>query len=97
MTKQEFLAKMEQEHLDLGATKIVTDHLTESQYVLGCYYDENMRKWRMYRTYERGGYSIIDEFEDENKAFDVFYKIVQREARATAKVRELQRRSRLRD
>lgn len=84
MTKQEFLDRMAREQPDLGETEIETEYLTESPYVLGCYYDESLRKWRTYETFERGGYSIIHEYDNEEEAFDVFYKLVQWEAEATA-------------
>ncbi len=95
MTKQEFLEKMEREQLDLGEIEIETEYLTESAHILGCYYDENMHKWRIYRTYERGGHSIIREYDNENAAFDNFDYYVHREAKTEAKIKEMMRRGRL--
>ncbi len=95
MTREEFLAKIKQEQLDLGSMEIETEYLTESPYVLGCYYDKNSRKWRAYETFERGGYSIIDEYDDENQAFDEFYIMVKWEADGIAKIKEDMRKVRL--
>lgn len=92
MTKQEFLTKIGQEQLDLGSMEIETEYLTNSPYVLGCYYDENMRKWRIYETFERGGHSIIREYDNENQAFDDFDYYVHKEVETRAKIKEQHRR-----
>ena len=42
-----------------------------------------------------GGYSIIDEYDDENQAFDEFYIMVKWEADGIAKIKEDMRKVRL--
>lgn len=74
MTKDEFLKRIEEEELKLGEYLIVTDSITEAPYVLGCAYDEGI--WKVYKTGERDGPHILEEYENENEAFDYFYKVV---------------------
>lgn len=74
MTKQQFLDKILQEKPDLGEYEIETDYLTDASYVIGCYFENG--KWRIFKTKERSGHYIIDEFTDENEAFDELYELV---------------------
>jgi hypothetical protein len=74
MTKLEFLEKMKNEKIDLAEYIVVVDSLTDEQFVIGCYKDNNM--WKIYKTTERSGHYIIDEVTDENIAFDELYELV---------------------
>lgn len=74
MTKQEFLNRISQEKPDLGEYQIETDYVTDASYVMGCYFENG--KWRIFETQERSGHYIIDEFTDENEAFDELYELI---------------------
>lgn len=74
MTKQEFLDRMKKENIDLAEYIIVVDSLTDEQFVIGCYKENNM--WKIYDTKDRSGHFIIDEVADENTAFDELYELV---------------------
>jgi len=75
MTKQEFLERMEKEKpLEGGPYRIKADKLMDSPYIIGCYQEDGV--WKIYKTKERGGYFIIDEYTDENAAFDDLYELV---------------------
>ena len=75
MTKQEFLEKMKTEKpLEEYLIEIEVDELIDSPDIIGCYKANG--KWKVYETEERGGYFIIDEFTNEDEAFDFLYKLV---------------------
>jgi hypothetical protein len=78
MTKQEFLERMGQEKpLKDYLLDIEVDKLIDSPYLIGCYEDDSI--WRVYKTVERGGYYIIEQFDNENDAFDFLYALVYEE------------------
>jgi hypothetical protein len=75
MTKQEFLERMGQEKpLKDYLLDIEVDKLIDSPYLIGCYEEGGI--WKVYQTKERGGYFIINEYDNENDAFDYLYKLV---------------------
>lgn len=74
MRKDEFLDRIKKEKIDLAEYIIVVDSLTDEQFVIGCYKDNNV--WKIYKTTERWGHYIIDEVKDENIAFDELYELV---------------------
>ncbi|QIZ06200.1 hypothetical protein HFZ78_05225 [Priestia megaterium] len=76
MTKSEFLNRISNENPNIGAYQIETEFITEASFVLGCYYDDKDRIWKIYETDERGFKSIIFKAPDENTAFDKLYKLV---------------------
>ena len=48
MTKKEFTNRMEREKINLGEYIVVIDSLTDEQFVIGCYQQNNM--WKIYKT-----------------------------------------------
>ncbi|TXC78486.1 hypothetical protein FS935_22750 [Metabacillus litoralis] len=74
MTKQEFLKRIESEKLNIGEYIIKLDKLSDAPLVLGCAFDQGV--WKVYETRERGGHFIIKKIDNEDEAFDYFYKIV---------------------
>ncbi|WP_226669727.1 hypothetical protein [Metabacillus litoralis] len=74
MTKQEFLKRLESEKLIIGEYIIKLDKLSDAPLVLGCAFDQGV--WKVYETRERGGHFIIKKIDNEDEAFDYFYKIV---------------------
>ena len=82
MKKKDFLERIAVEKPYLGAIEIETEYVTKAANVMGCYYDQQKCKWVIYRTMERGGYFIINEFSDEDYAYDVFYKLISKQSEA---------------
>ena len=74
MTKQEFLKRFESERLNIGEYIITLDEISDAPLVLGCAYDQGV--WKIYETRERGGHFIIKEINNEEDAFEYFYKVV---------------------
>jgi len=74
MTKEEFLKRVESEKLNVGEYIIVTEGITDESLVLGCAFDDG--KWKIYKTWERGGHGIMKEFDNEHEAFDYFYEVI---------------------
>ncbi|MBL5769364.1 hypothetical protein MXL46_18655 [Heyndrickxia sporothermodurans] len=74
MTKQEFLKRLESERLNIGEYIIIIDKISDAPLILGCAYDQGV--WKVYETRERGGHFIIKEIDNEDEAFDYFYKVV---------------------
>lgn len=48
MTKLQFLEKMKNEKIDLAEYIVVLDSLTDEQFVIGCYKNNNL--WKIYKT-----------------------------------------------
>lgn len=74
MNKQEFLKRLKSEKLNIGEYIIKLDKLSDAPLVLGCAFDQGV--WKVYETRERGGHFIIKKIDNEDEAFDYFYKIV---------------------
>lgn len=74
MNKEEFLKRFEEEGLNIGEYMLILDKISDAPLVLGCAYDEGV--WKVYRTRERGGHFVVKKFDNENDAFDYFYKLV---------------------
>ena len=74
MTKEEFLDRIESEKLSIGEYIIILDKISDAPLVLGCVFDEG--KWKIYKTWERGGHGIMKEFDNEHDAFDYFYEVI---------------------
>ncbi|MBL5769418.1 hypothetical protein B5V88_10835 [Heyndrickxia sporothermodurans] len=74
MTKQEFLKRFKSEKINIGEYKMILDKISDAPLVLGCAYDQGV--WKVYETRERGGHFIIKEIDNEDEAFDYFYKVV---------------------
>ncbi|MCA0174660.1 hypothetical protein [Bacillus sp. RAR_GA_16] len=74
MTKQEFLQRYKDEKLNIGEYILIFDKISDAPLVLGCAYDQGV--WKIYETRERGGHFVIKEKNNEDEAFDYFYKVV---------------------
>lgn len=53
---------------------MIFDKISDAPLVLGCAYDQGV--WKIYETRERGGHFVIKEKNNEDEAFDYFYKVV---------------------
>jgi len=74
MNKSEFLKKIEAENLDIGTYTFEFNKITDSPFVMGCVYIDEV--WKIFETTERTGHYIIKELNDESDAFDYFYELV---------------------
>ena len=79
MTKSEFLDRIKKENIQLGQWLIILDEVNGSPFVMGC--QEEDGKWKIYKTGERHGHYIFDEYDNENIAFDEFYELIKFEER----------------
>lgn len=74
MTKQEFEKKFKAGNFNIGEYIVVTDDITDEPLVIGCAHHQG--KWKVFETFERGGHYIIEETDNEDKAFDLLYELI---------------------
>lgn len=73
MKKKELINRLHKEEpLKGSGIRIAVDELIEGPDIIGIYKENGT--WKIYATNERGGHYIIDEYIDENKAYDEFYE-----------------------
>lgn len=80
MTRAEFLAiqkDLQNQLYDCGShSSIEVGFDSTVEYAIGCFYDENDNKWKMYVNRDRGWHSIWFESENEEKVFDKLYSYI---------------------
>ena len=75
MTRKEFEQRVRDENLRMDSYCIELNEYIEEIHVMGCVKKDN--KWIIYNTSERTGTAfIIKEFDNENDAFDKFYRLI---------------------
>ena len=75
MTRKEFEQRVKDENLKMEDYSIELDEYREEIRVMGCV--QKNGKWVIYETSERDGSAyVIKEFNNENEAFEYFYKYV---------------------
>ena len=76
MTRKEFEQKVKDEKLRMVSYDIELDHYYDGYpHYMGCV--QKNGKWVIYETSERDGSAyVIKEFNNENEAFEYFYKYV---------------------
>ena len=75
MTRKEFEQRVKNENLKMEDYSIELDEYREEIRVMGCV--QKNGKWVIYETSERDGSAyVIKEFNNENEAFEYFYKYV---------------------
>lgn len=77
MTRVEFVEKTKHYHGRVGDMDIVLDDYCSADFVIGCYYDKNIKTWKVYETYERGMGGIRLETMSEEKALDKLYSMIE--------------------
>ena len=77
MTRTEFLKKTEHYNGSVGSWDIVLDRFSEADFVIGCYYDESDKKWKVYQNNERGLQGIDLETTSEEEALDELYSMIE--------------------
>ncbi len=73
MTKQELISFINRYKDKIGITHIAIDEKFLGQYTLGYYYDNENKKYKVYKVDERQNMWIIDEFDNEFEAIDKLY------------------------
>ena len=76
MNKKEFLCKAETLKHKLGVWQLETEQEDFSDFVRGCFYDEEEGKWKVYDNGERGMRIIWLETESEEEAFDELLELI---------------------
>jgi len=74
MTRKEFENWYYNEKIDIGIMDIELDIITDASFVLGCCLVDG--KWVVYSSGERYGHEVIEEFTNENNAFNLFQELV---------------------
>lgn len=77
MNRNEFIKKTEHYHGRVGDWKIVLNHLSSGDFILGCYYDNETRTWKVYKNIERGMQSIRLETTSEEEALDKIFSMIE--------------------
>ena len=77
MKRNEFLKEIQRFQGRLDGWEIVTDRFSETEYILGCYYDEEEHTWKVYKNAERGMHSIRLSTPDEDLAFNKLFSMVE--------------------
>ena len=63
----------------VGGLDIAIDEFTKADFVLGCYFDENKKKWIVYENGERGIHFIRLETDDQKAAFETLLSMIEYE------------------
>lgn len=79
MTENEFAEKLVDLKKQIGIMDIVIGRESLADFVLGCCYDEDIKKWKVYKNHERGWHSIRLVTESEEEAFDKLFSMVNSE------------------
>ena len=74
MTKSELIEIIDQ--TSINGWGIGIDYLSEAGFVLGCYYNQQDKKWHIYETDERGLEEPIFKADSEETAYDKLYDLV---------------------
>lgn len=89
MTKTEFFKKTEHYHGRVGDWDIVLDRLSVAGFVIGCYYVESDKKWKVYKNGERGLQVIRLETTSE-EALDELYSMIEFENKMDIRYKEME-------
>lgn len=77
MYKKEFLEKIKKFDGRLGMWQIAVDKLCMGDFILGCYFDNNEKMWRVYKNSERGDHWERLSTASEQEAFDKLYSMIE--------------------
>ena len=77
MTRTEFINKTKHYNSKVGNWDIVLDNFYTTEYILGCYYDKEVKTWKVYENGERGIGNIRLVTTSEEKAFDKLYSMIE--------------------
>ncbi len=76
MNKKEFLNRMSSYEGAFKGWKIETDRRNMSDFVLGCYYDPDQRKWNVYINKGNGRHCVVSSEDSQSDALDRIYGIM---------------------
>lgn len=83
MSRQEFEEWFGKETLPLGISLVAIGRETNVADALGCWFDEETGKWKVYENDGRGERIIYFETTDEGMAFEQFKAIIEFEQKNT--------------
>ncbi|AIF66178.1 hypothetical protein GZ22_05790 [Terribacillus saccharophilus] len=84
MLMAEFIEKIQESNLNLGEFQIELDKISDEPYIIGCFF--NGKVWTVYKTRERLGHYIINEYKNESDAFHYLYDLVLEQHRRTIRM-----------
>ena len=87
MTKEEFEKKIKDENPYIGVNKIRLNKFVPASFILGCYYNEQEKKWHIYETDERGLEESIFEANNEEEAYDRLYDLIMIHKRLSERIK----------
>ena len=76
MSRKEFENRLEEFQEKVGMLKIVVGYEAFADFTIGCFFDFETGKWKVYRNEERGIHIIRLETEDEEEAFEALFSMV---------------------
>ncbi|ROR29200.1 hypothetical protein EDD66_103135 [Mobilisporobacter senegalensis] len=80
MKRNDFLEKIKKYDGKLEMWQLETNELCHGDYILGCYFDNDSKVWKVYINNERGRQRIKLSTKDEDEAFDKLFSMVQFQA-----------------
>lgn len=90
MTRVEFIEKTKHYHGRIGDMDIVLDNFNLGDFTLGCYFDKEIKTWKVYQNGERGMRGINLETVSEEEALDELYSIIEFENKMDLRFKELE-------
>ena len=76
MKKEEFVKLQQELQSKLGRWQLDVEKELFIDFSMGCFYDEEQKKWKVYINNERGRHRIRLVTTDENEAFDEVLSMV---------------------
>lgn len=87
MTREEFEKRINNEKPDIGISRIILDEFVPGSFLVGCYYNEQKKKWHIYETNERGYEETIFKTDSEEEAYDRLYDLIMIHKRLTERIK----------
>lgn len=76
MKREEFYKEIELLKEKIGMWQIVTEELDMADFVLGYYFDDDSKQWKVYINNEKGRHRVRLETSSEEKALDKLYDMI---------------------
>lgn len=87
MTREEFKKRIKEEKPNIGISRIILDRFVPGSFLIGCYYNEQAKKWHIYETNERGYKETIFKADTEEEAYDRLYDLIMINKRLTERIK----------
>lgn len=83
MTKETFICELQKYKNYIGIWEVEVSKYTCADFILGCFFDENERKWKVYKNNEYGRQSIRLVTSIESEAYDKLLSMVKYQYKIT--------------